>query len=144
MSRTALRPVSCLVALACTLAAAWAIAESLPPGTDAEISARLKPFGTSCLEGDTTCGVMAVAASGGSMTGKEVYDKFCFVCHATAVGGAPLFQDAAQWAPRLDKGMDALLRSSIEGLNAMPPQGACMACSDEEMIAAIRYASGSE
>ena len=131
--------------LAGMLLAGWAVAESRPPGTDDEIRARLQPFGTSCMEGDTTCGgIPAAVASGAARSGQEVYDTFCFACHATGLTGAPLFQDEAQWAPRLEKGMDALVESSMAGINAMPPMGTCMACSEEEMAAAIRYASGSE
>ena len=60
------------------------------------------------------------------------------------VAEAPLFQDAEQWAPRLEKGMDELLHTSRTGLGAMPPMGTCMDCSDDEMVAAIRYQSAAE
>ena len=119
-----------------------------PVGTEDEIRARLAPFGASCLVGDETCGgatmpTAPVTTAAGPMTGTQVYDQFCFACHATGVGDAPLFQDATQWEPRLAKGFDELLRTSLTGLGAMPPMGTCMACSEEEMLAAIRYLSGS-
>ncbi|GAB0153114.1 MULTISPECIES: cytochrome c5 family protein [Marinobacterium] len=72
-------------------------------------------------------------------SGEELYKTKCSVCHATGVAGAPKFGDAAAWAPRAEKGIDALLATSLTGINAMPPKGTCMDCSDEEMKSAIQY-----
>ena len=140
-----------LYALASVLAAVWVAAEALAPGTDDEIRARIAPFGSSCMEEDEVCGdiaapappVTVAEAPAAPLSGKEVYDRFCFACHATGVGEAPLLQNAEQWAPRLAKGMDAMLQTSLTGMGAMPPMGACMACSEEEMTAAIEYLIGS-
>ena len=46
---------------------------------------------------------------------------------------------AAAWAPRIAKGIDALLVSATNGLNAMPPKGLCMDCSEDELKGAIEY-----
>lgn len=113
-------------------------AYAVPPGTADEISARVAPFGSLCRAGDD-CGAVAATGSGAAMSGQEVYDKFCFVCHATGVGGAPLFGDSAAWASRIDKGMDELMASTLNGLNAMPPMGTCMNCSDAELTEAVDY-----
>ncbi len=121
---------------AAVLANVWVFA--VPPGTDDEISARLQPFGQVCRSGDD-CGVVVADSGSGAMSGQQVYDKFCFICHAAAVGGAPLFGDAASWQPRIAKGMDAMMATTLSGLNAMPPRGTCMACSDEELSAAVTY-----
>ena len=43
---------------------------------------------------------------------------------------------------RLAKGMDATLQNAINGINAMPPKGTCANCSDDELMAAIKYMSG--
>ena len=140
-----------LYALAGLLAAVWSGAESLAPSDEDAIRARIAPFGTSCMVGDEVCGNLApapapaeptVAEAAVPLTGQEVYDRFCFACHATGVGDAPLLQDAEQWAPRVAKGMDAMLQTSMTGLGAMPPKGTCMACSEEEMVAAIEYLTG--
>ena len=72
--------------------------------------------------------------------GKEVYERFCFSCHAAGIAGAPKTGDAEAWAARLDKGMDQMLRSTIEGMPpGMPQRGLCLKCSDEELTAAIDY-----
>lgn len=70
--------------------------------------------------------------------GKNLYDKSCVTCHAAGVAGAPKLGDKAAWAPRLAKGDDALLQSTINGLNAMPPRGASTA-NDDELKAAVEY-----
>ena len=71
--------------------------------------------------------------------GQQTYQASCQACHATGAAGAPKLGDKAAWAPRIALGIDALLASSIKGKNAMPPKGACMACTDEELKAAIEY-----
>ena len=111
---------------------------AVPPGTDEEISARLEPFGNLCRAGDD-CGAATTGPSGGTLSGQQVYDQFCFACHMAGVGGAPKLGAGDEWAPRVDKGMDAMMASTLNGLNAMPPKGTCMNCSDEELSAAVNY-----
>lgn len=55
--------------------------------------------------------------------GEDVFKAQCSACHATGAAGAPKFQDAAAWAPRIATGYDALLNSALKGKNAMGPQG---------------------
>ena len=56
-------------------------------------------------------------------SGEEVYKTQCAACHATGVSGAPKFQNAGDWGPRLGPGYAALLNSSLKGKGAMAPQG---------------------
>mgnify|MGYP002064141195 CR=1 FL=1 len=63
----------------------------------------------------------------------------CAACHASGVAGAPKFGDQGAWGARASKGVDALLSSVINGLNAMPPKGTCATCSDAELKAAIEH-----
>lgn len=113
-------------------------ASAVPPGTHDEIHARLQPDGSVCRKGDD-CGTAAAAVATGPMTGDQVYNQYCFACHATGVSGAPTFGNAEQWGPRAAKGIDALLKSSINGLNAMPAKGTCVSCSDDDIKAAVQY-----
>ena len=69
----------------------------------------------------------------------EKYNKSCAVCHANGAANAPKTGDAAAWAPRLEKGMPALVASVSAGMNAMPPKGMCFDCTDEEYQALIEY-----
>ncbi len=113
-------------------------ADAVPPGTDDDIRTRLTPFGSLCRAGED-CGTAAATASSGPKSGEDVYNQFCFACHATGASGAPLFGSAEAWGPRIDKGMDALMASTLNGLNMMPPRGTCMACSDDELQSAVTY-----
>jgi cytochrome c5 len=71
--------------------------------------------------------------------GQKIYQGSCQACHTAGVAGAPKVGDKDAWAPRIAKGNDALLSSVKNGLNAMPPKGACMSCTDAELQAAIAY-----
>lgn len=55
--------------------------------------------------------------------GEEVYKGQCAACHATGAAGAPKFEDAAAWGPRLSQGLEALVHSALKGKGAMAPQG---------------------
>ncbi len=80
----------------------------------------------------------AVVAAGG---GEKTYNTFCMACHMTGAANAPKLGDKAAWAPRIAKGMDALVQSSINGVagTAMPPRGTCATCSDDDLKAAVEY-----
>ena len=75
----------------------------------------------------------------GPKSGDEIYNSSCAACHATGAAGAPKLGDTAAWAPRIAQGMDALVSNAINGLNAMPPKGLCMTCSDADLKAAVEY-----
>lgn len=55
--------------------------------------------------------------------GEEVYKAQCTACHTTGAAGAPKLDDAANWAPRIATGYEALLTSALKGKGAMGPQG---------------------
>ncbi len=69
----------------------------------------------------------------------EKYNKSCAACHATGAAGAPKTGVEADWAPRMEKGMDTLVASATNGLNAMPPKGMCYDCSADDYAALIEY-----
>lgn len=132
----------CVVAV---FAAVSAIGQAIPAGTYADVEERTLPFGKLCLKGEQ-CGAAeaeaAPAAASAALSGGEVYDRFCHTCHNTGLNEAPKLGDAEAWAPRVAKGMDALLQTTRTGLNLMPMMGLCMACSDAELQAAIDYMIG--
>lgn len=84
----------------------------------------------------------AAAEPTASVDGQKIYETYCKVCHAAGVANAPKLGDKEAWAPRIAKGTDAMFNSLQHGLNAMPPKGTCMACSDEELRAAMEYMVG--
>lgn len=117
-------------------ASVWVFA--LPPGTTDEISERIVPFGSVSRVGDAG-GALVASAPAEPLSGQQVYDQFCFACHAIGVAGAPKFGDSAQWVARVDQGMDTLMDHTINGINTMPAKGTCMNCSDDELGAAVTY-----
>ena len=81
----------------------------------------------------------AGAAAAAPRSGDEVYNSACAACHASGVAGAPKLGDQGAWGVRASKGVDALLSSVVNGLNAMPPKGGCATCSDAELKGAIEH-----
>lgn len=89
---------------------------------------------------DTAQASASRAAPEKAHPGKEIYDNYCFSCHTPGLSGSPKLGDVEAWAPRIAKGRDLLLQTTIEGIPpAMPPRGICMDCSDEQLSQAIDY-----
>jgi cytochrome c5 len=71
--------------------------------------------------------------------GEKIYNGLCTTCHQNGLIGSPLFGDKDSWAPRIEKGMDALFTSALQGLGAMPPKGGNVSLPDEEVKSAVAY-----
>jgi len=118
---------------------------------ETEIIARIKPAGVVCVAGEpceqaapavaaaAPANAAPSAAPAAGRSGEEVYNSSCALCHGAGVAGAPIVGDKAAWAGRIAKGMDALVNSAINGINAMPPRGTCMSCSDQELQASVQH-----
>ncbi|MBU0498974.1 MAG: c-type cytochrome [Gammaproteobacteria bacterium] len=127
-----------------------------------EVLDRIKPVGTVAITGQPAPAETQAAAPAALVTempaaattpaaapapgvaatgdGESVYKKACFVCHATGVAGSPKIGDQAAWGARTEKGIDALMVSTLNGTaKGMPPKGTCMTCSDAELKAAVEY-----
>ena len=134
MTRLASLLVAALIAIS-------ASAVELNDRQRAEIEERIAPVGEVCLQGDSSCGGPAAAASSGARSGEEVYNAACMACHSTGAGGAPRLGDVAAWVDRIAKGNDVLYQSGINGIagTGMIAKGGCMSCSDEEINAAVDF-----
>jgi len=72
--------------------------------------------------------------------GKQVYINTCIMCHQNGAMSAPRIGNGANWFTRLkSSGLDGLYRHTINGFNSMPIKGACVTCSDNDIIAAVDY-----
>lgn len=72
--------------------------------------------------------------------GKQVYINACIICHQSGQMSAPLLGSDANWYLRLkERGLTGLYRHTIQGYNSMPVKGACVTCSDNDLIAAVDY-----
>lgn len=120
--------------LSCLL---FAPALSAADMSDEAIAERLKPVGSVHIA--SADGSANNASAGGARSGEVVFNTACTACHSAGVLGAPKPGSAEDWKPRLEQGMDTLLKHAINGFNAMPPKGTCMDCSDDEIHAAIEY-----
>lgn len=73
-------------------------------------------------------------------SGKNIYERFCVVCHRDGLMGAPKFRDESQWDKRLsDRAIEDLVTSVIKGKNAMPAKGTCYECTDDDIKSAVAY-----
>ena len=97
----------------------------------------LLPWVVGCAEGGSD---EAGAPPPPAHPGKALYRQFCFSCHAAGLAGAPKPGDREAWAPRIAKGREQLLRSTVEGMvPGMPPRGLCMDCTDDQLRDIIDY-----
>ena len=84
---------------------------------------------------------------GKSLEGRNAYDvgykvfaERCSLCHINREAGAPILGDSPNWDMRLnEQGIDNLYKHAINGYNNMPPRGACVTCSPDEIKAAVDY-----
>ncbi len=126
----------------------------------AAIARNIQPVGQVCLVGQSCAGgdtgntlvTAAVAVETQPVTvpaaavtptpafdAATVYLQSCFACHSTGAAGAPVMGDAAAWEERMAKGMDTVMSNVINGVNAMPPMGMCMSCSEDDIRSLIDY-----
>lgn len=122
----------------------------------AAVDDRIRPAATVRLPGNAPAtsesgsGEPAPAAAvpvAAKLTGEQVYNAACFACHGAGIAGAPKFGDAAAWASRRAKGVATLNKHALEGFQGqagvMPAKGGRADLSDEEIIAAVAFISGS-
>lgn len=120
------------------------------PTVIAEINERIAPVGSVVLAGSEALAAARAAPVATPdpvatvMTGPQVYNAACIACHAPpGLAGAPAIGDAAAWASRLEKGMDAMTSNALNGFTGdtgtMPAKGGRVDLSDDEIIAAIEY-----
>jgi len=117
----------------------------------AAINDRIRPFGQVYLPGEehaAAAPTVDVAEEpepvAAAMTGPQVYNLACNMCHGNGVGGAPVVGDATLWAPRIAKGLDVLQDHAIHGfdgdaLTPMLPKGGRPDLTDQEVRDAVAY-----
>ena len=72
---------------------------------------------------------------------EQKYMASCFACHSTGAAGAPKVGEGmiVEWEPRLEKGLDAVVANTVNGLNTMPAKGLCFDCTDDDLRAIVEY-----
>lgn len=103
-----------------------------PPVDGEAVLARIQPVAKLNLAGATGGGA-------GGRSGEQLFQSTCNACHGSGALNAPKVGDNGAWAPRIAKGLDGLLKSASNGLNAMPPKGGAADATDKELASAIVY-----
>lgn len=114
------------------------------------VADRIRPVGQVYLPGEEVLAsrpLVVIAAQSEpvatTMSGPQVYNAACIVCHATGIGGAPTVGDTAAWQARIVKGNDSLYLNAIEGYigstGFMPQKGGRPDLSDDEVRRAVDY-----
>lgn len=79
---------------------------------------------------------------GDKNAGEKIYTEYCSSCHSPNPVidiNAPATGNEKAWHFRRQLGIDALLKTTINGKGAMPARGGCFECSDDQLRAAIQY-----
>ena len=116
----------------------------------AAVEDRIRPFGQVYMPGEEIHAgkpLVAVAAQSEpvvyTMSGPQVYNLACIVCHGSGIGGAPTLGDDAAWQARIAQGKDTLYLNAIEGYvgstGFMPQKGGRLDLSDDEVRGAVDY-----
>jgi len=114
---------------------------------------RISPIGTVLMPGEeVNAGEPQVAEAPQAqpveteMSGPQVYNNACLMCHGSGIGGAPMITDKDAWAPRIAQGKDVLYEHALGGFSGnsgfMPPKGARADLSDDEVRSAVDYMVG--
>ena len=78
-------------------------------------------------------------SSPSTITGEQLVQSHCITCHGTGKDGAPRIDDFNAWKPRLQNGVDGLVRSAIGGHKAMPARAGMAKLSDTDLRNAVTY-----
>lgn len=106
-----------------------------PVNQDKAVRARIAPVGV--------VNVRDANQPQAEKTGEEVYQAVCSACHGSGALGAPKLNARADWAGRIGKGLDRLLKSAISGKKAMPARGGNPDLTDGELARAIAFMANS-
>jgi cytochrome c5 len=108
------------------------------PMVDNAVLERIKPVGD--VQIDTNNMVASVESNESSeRSGEAIYNSKCSGCHTSGVMEAPKYASLEDWSTRIDVGLEKLTLSAIAGKGGMPPRGACMDCTDNEIKLTVQY-----
>ena len=121
--------------------------EGINPSRDTIALERIKPVAAiytgedgaaAIAQAATSTAPEQTAAFDGSLDGEMIYSSVCAACHTTGAANAPK-PGSAEMAQRAEKGTDALTKTAIAGLNAMPARGGRPDLSDEQIKAVVEF-----
>ena len=120
----------------------------------ATVEDRIRPLGQVYLPGEEHAAALPTVETAIEpepvatvLSGPQVYNEACNVCHGNGVGGAPIVGDITAWAPRIAKGIAVLNDHAVNGFTGdaatpMLPKGGRVDLSDQEIYGAVEYMVG--
>ncbi|MDF1758299.1 MAG: c-type cytochrome [Legionellaceae bacterium] len=92
------------------------------------------------VESDEYLGVPASNEPPSLRRGRKVYLSACIECHQNGEMSAPIIGNGESWRYRLKtSGLSGLYKNVIDGYNSMPIKGACVTCSNNDIVSAVDY-----
>ena len=73
----------------------------------------------------------------GARSAADIVKNTCAACHQAGAAGAPKLGNAAEWAPRIKTGVNAMVQSVIKGKGAMPPKAGDASLTETEIHNAV-------
>ena len=89
-------------------------------------------------------GTIAAGAEPAGLSERQqrLFAGSCAACHVTPGLGAPVLGVDADWAPRRERGFEALVATTVEGSRHMPALGTCGACDEADFRALVAFLAG--
>ena len=88
----------------------------------ATVEERIRPFGRVKLPGEEHAPdelkvdeVPMAEPHATTLSGPQVFNAACIVCHGSGIAGAPTLTDSAAWESRVAQGMETLYLHALEG-----------------------------
>lgn len=73
------------------------------------------------------------------LTGVQVFQSACVVCHGAGLAGAPKVGDKAAWKELIAEGHTDLWGGAMTGVRRMPPMGGDPGLTDMEVALAVNH-----
>jgi len=76
-------------------------------------------------------------------TSESIYKDFCKACHEGGfkgwITGAPDVDAPLEWDQFRKKGLETMVKNTINGTEHMDPKGGCKECTDEQIKFTVEY-----
>ncbi len=105
--------------------------------TAEDVAERIKPIAQAYIGEAPVVVASVVEESVGG--GEQIVTQVCSMCHSSGMMGSPKLGNKADWAPRIEKGVETLYSNAINGINMMPARGGRPDLSDDDIKAAVDH-----
>jgi cytochrome c5 len=106
--------------------------------TAEDVAERIKPVAQTYI-GEAPVVVAAVVEEESVGGGQQIVTQVCSMCHSSGMMNSPKLGSKADWAPRIEKGIETLYSNAINGINMMPARGGRPDLTDDDIKAAVDY-----